>query len=268
MRIKTVLIIVALWGAGNSYSWTHLGTGLNAWRPGRIPVYVNTAQCSGSISDSELYAVVDKALQLWNASPNTNIELVRESQEATKTEAEFISEGTVVPLPENIAQVPLILCSQDFTLYGNLGPADQDQILAFVPYFRAAADGYVRFSGLVLNATGGASDLKNKSQTEREIIIAHELGHVLGLGHSSDPDALMYFQLNKNFLLLTLDDQDGMAHLYPSDELGTLMGCSAIHHSTTRIPVRGVLGVLLFLLIVVVSARWFFSIEPLPESEE
>lgn len=268
MRFKRVFLVFVLFGAGNLFAWTHLGTGLNAWRPGKIPVYVNTAQCSGSISDAELYAVVDKALQLWNSAPNTNIQLVREPQEATKTEAEFISEGSVVPLPDSIAQVPLILCSTNFSLYGNLGPADEDQILAFVPYFRAASDGYVRFSGLVLNATGGASDLKNKSQTEREIIIAHELGHVLGLGHSSDPDALMYFQLNKNFLLLTLDDQDGMAHLYPSNELGTLMGCSAIHQATTRVPVRGFIGVILFLLMVIVSARWFFSIEPLPESEE
>lgn len=47
-------------------------------------------------------------------------------------------------------------------------------------------------------------------------LIAHELGHTLGLGHSADPLALMYYQMTGLGPLLRADDQMGARWLYPS----------------------------------------------------
>jgi hypothetical protein len=49
-------------------------------------------------------------------------------------------------------------------------------------------------------------------------LIAHEMGHAIGLGHSEDPIALMYFSLGgKTQERLTQDDWDGATYLYPHD---------------------------------------------------
>ncbi len=62
--------------------------------------------------------------------------------------------------------------------------------------------------------------------------IAHEMGHVLGLGHSASTDALMYYaELGvRDALRLSQDDMDGLSYLYPRDELGrdSLFGCGSV----------------------------------------
>jgi PKD repeat protein len=47
-------------------------------------------------------------------------------------------------------------------------------------------------------------------------IVAHELGHTLGFGHSADMTALMYFQLSPGGASLRADDQLAARWLYPS----------------------------------------------------
>lgn len=49
-------------------------------------------------------------------------------------------------------------------------------------------------------------------------ILTHELGHTLGLGHSTDPRALMYPQLQKFGAYLREDDRLAARWLYPGDE--------------------------------------------------
>lgn len=49
------------------------------------------------------------------------------------------------------------------------------------------------------------------------IVIAHELGHSLGLSHSNDPGALMYptySYTDPNEFLLPQDDIDGIQAIY------------------------------------------------------
>jgi len=52
-------------------------------------------------------------------------------------------------------------------------------------------------------------------------VIAHELGHTLGFGHSTDPTALMYASLRSGSTgALSSDDQAGARWLYPSANSG------------------------------------------------
>ncbi len=62
--------------------------------------------------------------------------------------------------------------------------------------------------------------------------VAHEIGHVLGLGHSSSEDALMYYAESgvRESLVLSQDDMHGISYLYPRDELGSdsVFGCGTV----------------------------------------
>jgi len=51
-----------------------------------------------------------------------------------------------------------------------------------------------------------------------ETVALHELGHILGLYHSTDPGAVMYPTIGKNLKrrALQLDDKQGVRNLYPS----------------------------------------------------
>lgn len=45
-------------------------------------------------------------------------------------------------------------------------------------------------------------------------VALHELGHSLGLSHSSIPDAVMYFSYSKATGMLSDDDAKGIQHIY------------------------------------------------------
>jgi MYXO-CTERM domain-containing protein len=55
-------------------------------------------------------------------------------------------------------------------------------------------------------------------------IMLHELGHVLGLGHTSVEQAAMHASYFRGYLLLHADDQAGICTLYPRDPLRVCEG--------------------------------------------
>ena len=257
MMRRSVLVSLALLFSFQLYGWTHLGTNVFGWKNKTVTVYVNPTNCS--IPADDLYSIVDSALQSWNAIPSSSLKLVRASTPATDTEAAFVA--------QTATQLPLIVCSDTLASFPDVDP---DTILAFVPYFHSGADGYVTYSGMVLNSVPGKDSqlsYSNFTKSQIELVVGHELGHVLGLGHSSDADALMYFQLNKPFLLLTQDDQDGIAQLYPRNAVGDLLGCSAVHRKKTQVPKLGLILSFLTIALILVSGRVFFKTGPLREPE-
>jgi hypothetical protein len=85
---------------------------------------------------------------------------------------------------------------------------------------------------------------------DRSIIVAtfaHELGHALGLGHSSVTHALMYYTgSNKTQKSLSQDDIDGISYLYPEEKkLGGLAGACGTIDTTPKGP-GNFLGAFLF----------------------
>ncbi len=73
----------------------------------------------------------------------------------------------------------------------------------------------------------------NITEDELTTLLAHEMGHAFGLGHSAFETALMYYSIEAGEKVqdfLSQDDNDGLTYLYPQEKLwgGVGGGCSSV----------------------------------------
>jgi len=59
------------------------------------------------------------------------------------------------------------------------------------------------------------SSFKNLSRSDKIGVIAHEIGHAIGLGHTNQKNALMYYRVTNQRNSLGEDDIRGVSYLYP-----------------------------------------------------
>lgn len=194
---------------------------LQGWDTVDLAFNVNESSCTAlGISASQLNEAIDSAVELWNKVPHSKIKLRR---------------GDVVTSPTTVAagisNPPVIVC--------NTGQIASPDVVA--------AEGYAFISSSKKRPTKGFIQLNgdntkavyfgNLSTTKAAVVMAHEMGHVLGLGHTEKSYALMYYNysLKENFNL-SQDDMDGLAWLNPRDEwMGRIMGCATVE-DISKIP--------------------------------
>jgi hypothetical protein len=75
----------------------------------------------------------------------------------------------------------------------------------------------IRGAVILINDTNSANNFASQSRADQIGIIAHEIGHAIGLGHAdeSETEALMYFRVVDQRASLGQDDIDGVTYLYP-----------------------------------------------------
>jgi hypothetical protein len=86
-------------------------------------------------------------------------------------------------------------------------------------------------ASVTINNTDG-SLYATLTQEQRISTMAHEIGHALGLGHTTHKDALMYYLASDDVKVryLSPDDADGSSYLYPkkSKFMGLVAGCGLV----------------------------------------
>lgn len=206
----SILLFTFMFNSAHGFT---LGSSTNSsmegWSNPEVSFAINTANCPSNV---DLNGVVDDAIKIWNNVPNSKLKL---SRGGTTT-------GTAQANP------PVIRCSTSFaTDSGGMDPSFVAGVGTFSLSGNAISQGLI-----VLNAqVGTGAYIGNMNSMSLKVILAHEMGHVLGLGHSDQSSALMYYApATKSDFTLNQDDMDGIAYLYPRNETGSdkMMGCGTV----------------------------------------
>ena len=210
----------------SAHAFTLAGSsGIEGWQTGLLEIHVNPATCP--ISEAMLDAAIDRAVALWNTVPSSSIRLERGSVVSTtaaQADAGSAADGT---------PTPLIVCDPNLGTTLSPPPSLPQDVNQIPGSTREKANGLtLNYGTIALNADPSANtNIANLSPNTLAIIIAHEIGHLLGLGHTSNPENLMYYNATlRTELSLSQDDIDGVTYLYPRHELfgNGLLGCGTV----------------------------------------
>lgn len=196
--------------ASSSYAFTlnsSTNPNLEGWSGGDVQLLVNTANCPANV---DVVGIIKDSVAVWNNVPTSSVKV----SYGGSTTSTIASSPTTVYCETNFQAV--------------VG-ADQN----FVPGAASVSTTGGRISQgiLYLNVSAGNANIANFDQTILKVILAHEIGHILGLGHSGSTNSLMYFDASaRQKLSISQDDIDGISYLYPSNEFSDnkFAGCGLV----------------------------------------
>lgn len=190
-----------------------------------VKFYVTSnSTCSNAgVSRSELLSIASEgAKKFWNRVPSANLEIKRGGTYNT-TNSLFLTgklcvdqgncnDSTDIPEVKNI----VIACNSNTT----------DNFTSSSIYALSAPNNLSNNSiegSIILINDSATTPFAGLSREEMVNIMAHEIGHAIGIGHSKDKEALMYYQNLPHRNHLGQDDVDAITYLYPNK----LDGCSS-----------------------------------------
>lgn len=194
-----------------------------------VKVNIANITCNNiGIDVHELRALTAEAVdQYWNKSPTSRLKLRAGNviNVAAAYGTDLICNAATDCEPNQALAVSadvLITCNS------NAGNFSSPSVLAVtVPN---NINGKHIIGSLIMINDLASNQFVNKSRAEKISIIAHELGHTFGLGHSPVKDSLMYYSTVNHRQHLGSDDIDGISYLYPKQQP---VSCGSITSNTT-----------------------------------
>lgn len=266
---KTTLFLLTFCYGASCFSFT-LNNSVSASFPGKdISINVADLECNhiGMTNDELLSLAIEAANQYWNRVPTSSLSLVRGNllnvSNQFRTEALCTNNSSSNCEPNNNLKVSydiLISCNINTTNF----PSNALLGLTLPNYI----SGTNILGALILINDQEGNNFADKSHPQQLAILAHEMGHAIGLGHSPVKDSLMYYQTIENRTKLGWDDIDGVTYLYPMEqpEIGFLNGCGSIQkiHNNQNKPLNHlftvILGFSLFSIFIrVATRRWLLK---------
>lgn len=203
-----------------------LSNSLAAAFPGDdVSVNVASHSCTNiGISNDQLLGVIKDAVEnYWNSVASSRLRLHSGSLTAVSTafQTDLICNTGTDCTPNTALTVSsdiLVSCNT------NSGNFSSGAVLA-VTVPNNISDRNINGALILLNDRSD-SQFGSKSHQEQVAILAHEIGHAIGLGHSSVEDSLMYYRSVPTRESLGWDDIDGLTYLYPTEQ--PFSGCGQV----------------------------------------
>ncbi len=237
-----LLLFFALFFTATAQAWTLNNNFGAAFAKGRVKVFVDegTVCPTNGVTYEELAGLVKPAIETyWNKVPTSSLRLdaagfspalstINRGRLCSPTDDPCIAAGEADPdgLIPAVSEI-VIACNSNSQNFGG------GNVLA-VTIPNKFSGKKIKGSVILINDTSGTfGDL---SRSDKIGVIAHEIGHALGLGHSDESAALMFYRTVAQRSRLGQDDVDGISFLYPigGDLYGLsedgLVSCATIDH--------------------------------------
>jgi hypothetical protein len=217
-----------------------------AFDSNRVKVLIasDTVCPNAGVTVNELAEMVEPAVNnFWNKVPTSSLKLIPDGfadpigtdintdRLCSPTDEDCINNATdpLIPPVSNI----IIACNSNDKNFG--GPGATNVLAVTVPnHFKGK-----NIAGAVILINDFSSIFSTLSRSDQISVLAHEIGHAIGLGHAENKnsEALMYYKTINLRRSLAQDDIDGVSYLYPEkiDGCGLFSG-TTINPNTPKGP--------------------------------
>tara|TARA_B100000029_G_scaffold356530_1_gene349329 strand:- start:63 stop:848 length:786 start_codon:yes stop_codon:yes gene_type:complete len=214
---KLIPFLIALISSP-SWAWTLVYSGAEGFPTNEITINVaSTNSCSNAgLTASSLLTQLETSIdKFWNQVSESA--LVLKIGELKSIDIDGDSLTAVANKADN--NTILVGCNDDISSFSGGWVGAVGGISCTSTYCKGA---------VIVNAHSN-TNVDTYSENTLQSLLAHEIGHAIGLGHSSVEEALMYYSLSaKTHDFLHQDDMNGISWLYPNeDQLGGLGGSCA-----------------------------------------
>lgn len=250
--MKIQALILSLLFSSSSFAWTLNNNFVASFEDNNVKVYIDSdTACNGIFYSDEFESVVKASInKYWNKVTTANLNLsfagfsepvltMNHGRLCSPTDDDCITaaraagqaqgEEGLIPSVDGI----VIACNDN-----NLNFGGTNVLAVTVP--NKFSGKKIKGAVILINADSTMGALTRDDQIG---VIAHEVGHALGLGHTDKDEALMYYRIVDQRSRLGQDDIDGISFLYPMkgdlfgiSEDGILGGCGTISTDTKNPP--------------------------------
>jgi hypothetical protein len=261
--MKTLLVAFVFISSAHAYT---LNNNFGAtFKNNKVKVSVDrsTTCANAGVTVYELEELIKPSVdKFWNTVPTSDLVLksggfqdtttnINTGRLCAPTDDECITTAgsTVIPPVDDI----IIACNNNALNFG-----DPNVIAVTIPNNFSGK----KITGAVILINESSTIFSTLSTSDRIGVIAHEIGHAIGLGHTDDKGALMYYRTVDQRKKLGEDDMRGVSYLYPMqlDGGGLLGGCGTIDTGAGSInPPFWQMGAMLALMIAIIEAMKLFN---------
>lgn len=177
-----------------------------------VRVGLNPTPCD-NVDLDEVASLLNEAMDdFWNKVSTSRLQLKTSGSENTGDDNYWTGElcliggscgGTPVPATSDI----IVTCNKNTTNF----PGASSLLALTLPNVISGKD--IKGAVVLINDTNGS--FGNLTRDQKIAVIAHEVGHAIGLGHSAESSALMFYKVVPTRNSLARDDRLGVTYLYP-----------------------------------------------------
>ena len=224
---KIILPFILLLVSANTYAFTLNNTAKLVFADDEVIVNVASGCAEIGVTSQELLELVGKAVDnFWNKSPTSRLKLRKGS--VVNVDARYHSDQ-ICSGATNCDPNPVLAVSSDILIACNDNNVNFPTSSILGITIPNNISGGTIIGSLIMINDKNDTQFAGKSPEAKTAILAHEIGHAFGLGHSPVQDSLMYYATVSKRTNLGRDDIDGISYLYPKQQ--PISGCGTVDMS-------------------------------------